>query len=293
VGETVTVWEVASGVVRTSASRKLWSPKEVRFGPRGHSLFVAAIDDSSVREWDLTTGKFRREFKSPAGKVCGLALSPDGKTMAVGDPKGTVTLWDLAGGKERAGLTEPQGKWAPEVSALEFSPDGATLAVGTGSAEYPGRAKLRLWDVTNRRPLWQQEFSDPICSVSFAPDGKGLAFVEKYGPVRLCDAATGKVRANWRSKVEYAESVTFAPGGRVVAVAGYRQNGVSAIAIGQVGLYDPATGAELLMIETPHDFESVAFSPDGKLLAVPYEVYNVDLHDIASFTRKGSATRKD
>jgi WD40 repeat protein len=224
-----------------------------------------------------------------------LALSPDGKTMAVGDPKGTVTLWDLAGGKERARLSEPRGKWTPEetrpVSALEFSPDGATLAVGTGSVQYPGWAELRLWDVTTRRRLWQLKFIEPICSVSFAPDGKGLAFVEKYGPVRLCDAATGKVHVSWRSRIDDAQSVTFGPGGRVVAVAGYRENPPAAI--GQAGLYDPATGAEQLMIETPHDFDSVAFSPDGKLLAVPYEVYGVDLYDVASFTRRGAATRRD
>jgi WD40 repeat protein len=217
--------------------------------------------------------------------------------MAVGDPKGSVTLWDLAGGKERARLTVPRGTWPPEeafrVSSLEFSPDGTTLAVGTGSVTYLGGAELRLWDVSNRRPLWHLKFSDPICSVSFAPDGKGLAFVENNGPVRLCNTYTGKVRSSWRTRIESIQSVTFGPGGRVAAVAGYRQNGVSTIGIGQAGLYDTATGAELLMIETPHDFDSVAFSPDGKLLAVPYEIYNVDLYDIASFTRKGSAARKD
>jgi WD40 repeat protein len=59
--------------------------------------------------------------------------------MAVGTFKRGVRLWEVATGKELAGI--PRG-FPRRVHAVVFSPDGKTLA--TASCE----REIKLWDVT-------------------------------------------------------------------------------------------------------------------------------------------------
>ncbi len=68
-----------------------------------------------------------------------LAISPDGRTLAVGERSGELALIDAAAGTIRrppAPLDD-----AGAVTSLAFAPDGRTLAVGA-------RDVIRLWDVT-------------------------------------------------------------------------------------------------------------------------------------------------
>ncbi|WP_413103925.1 WD40 repeat domain-containing protein [Streptomyces sp. Inha503] len=83
--------------------------------------------------------------------VTGVALSPDGRTLAsAGDdsdsnltPKHSVRLWDVKTGRQRATLSD--SLIASEVHHLAFSPDGKTLAV-------PSEYGLLLWNVATRKP---------------------------------------------------------------------------------------------------------------------------------------------
>ena len=45
-----------------------------------------------VSLWEASTGKPIRKFNGEARAV---AFSPDGKTLATGGLKGTITLWDV------------------------------------------------------------------------------------------------------------------------------------------------------------------------------------------------------
>jgi WD40 repeat protein len=46
-----------------------------------------------VSLWEASTGKLLRKFNGEAKAV---AFAPDGKTLATGGLKGTITLWDVA-----------------------------------------------------------------------------------------------------------------------------------------------------------------------------------------------------
>src|SRR5207244_3705463 len=91
----------------------------------GKTLATGENGSKVVRLWDLS-GETPKERAAPVNlpsAASGLALAPDGKTLAT-ESRGNVMLWDLSGEKprDRAAL---KGRSGPT-----FSPDGKTLACG-------------------------------------------------------------------------------------------------------------------------------------------------------------------
>ncbi len=66
------------------------------------------------------------EFKNDDWQVNVLAFSPDGRTLASGQNRGQVTLWDVAGNPSQTILGGRDAK----ITALAFAPDGNTIASG-------------------------------------------------------------------------------------------------------------------------------------------------------------------
>jgi len=107
----------------------------VLFTPDGREL-ITVSQDKTIRTWDVATGEPLRVLRPPIGRgregqLYAAALSPDGRTLAVGGfPPGwrddgfPVYLISLSAGRiERVlkGHTE-------EIKALAFGPDGRRLA---------------------------------------------------------------------------------------------------------------------------------------------------------------------
>ena len=197
--------------------------------------------------------------------VMSLAYLPDGKTLVTAGFQGAIELWDLIENKKVGGL---QGERSV-VRFVTITPDGKTLA-SVGDERI-----VKLWDLpagTMKRTIpnpsesirQSGRFSTSGC-LAFAPDGHHLA-ISAWGSeearysyeVRVFDERDGRLVWSHMGRGEAAVSLAFAPDGKTLASAGWRS----------VKLWDAQTGEPLRALEPScGGIYSVAFSPDGRMLA--------------------------
>jgi WD40 repeat protein len=259
-------WDVAPGRhIRELATQKnlVWA---LAFSPDGATLasgcssFGAPVD-GSVTLWDASTGKKIRELSGHVGGIGCLTFSPDGKTLASGGWDHTIRLWDTATGAERFPCEGHVGA----VRCADLSRDGKILASGGWDGS------VRLWDPTDGRELRKLVgHRDPVTSVAFAVDGKTLITAGADGSMRQWTVTTGMELNRIALR---CHTIANSPDGAHVAWVGpnAKLGGTSlSIRIGHA-----ATQKELRRLEGPHHWvevhhnwiESLAFSPDGNLLA--------------------------
>lgn len=151
----------------TEATLLAGSPKElVTLAASADGSLLAGVD--SVERLVLCdgTGKGVRMWKLPAVAV-GLAVQPDGKSVAVIGRNGIVRVWDAT-----ADPAKPTERWKAKLArspngAVAYSPDGKTLAAAS-------MLKVALFDVESGKQLGTIDRSwddGPFVSVAFSPDG--------------------------------------------------------------------------------------------------------------------------
>lgn len=190
------------------------------------------------------------------GPVTALALSPNGKTLAVGGADGSVRLWDLDGGllNERATL---KGH-SRAVTALAFALDGNTLASGGWDRT------VQLWDLRSgevKKRAVLEGHSLKVLALAFAPDGKTLASGGGDRTVRL-----------WDLTADYPTERAVLKGQRRVTSLAFASNGktlAQGSGDGTVRLLN-LRGADVTeqTALAGHTMKvlALAFSPDGKRL---------------------------
>ena len=233
----------------------------VTFAPDGKAVAVGYIN-GSVGLLDAATGRQLRTFRGPALPAVGVAVAPDGQSVAAsfGDwvrpiDGGGVAVWDAATGRKRFDLPGP----TQPVARVVYSPDGRTIAAASRDGT------IRTWDaaggtariVATRNPRG-------VFDVAFSPDGKVLASASTDATVVLWDAATGKEQAVLKGHEDEVEAVAFSPDGTYLASGGRDHN---------IRIWDPATHrlVELIIPGRAGWVTSLAFAPDGRTLASSHD----------------------
>ncbi|WP_405017360.1 PDZ domain-containing protein [Kitasatospora sp. NBC_00070] len=151
-------------------------------GEQGVVWITDAEGDDAVEYAPAVLGAERRRFAAgQLGRVLGLAVSPDGGTLALASHDGRVLLLTLADGTLHQLARSGHG----EVTGLAFSPDSRRLAWSQPTLGAESLRQIVLADLTDRTvaEATPQRFID--YSPVFTADGKHLAFlsVRNFDPV--------------------------------------------------------------------------------------------------------------
>jgi len=251
-------WDLAAGEVRETLSGHNGDVSGLAVSSDGRTLYSAS-DDTSAIVWDLS-GERRLARPFEAGKPFipddgdeypkGLAVSPDGRTLAVSQSDGTVDLIDARTLRRRRSLRALRGF----AAAVDFSPDGRLLAV-TGED-----GQVSLWDARTLEPAGELKgLRNTSQALTFSPDGRLLAAAEVNAETAVLRVWDVRRRALTGLRVPgQSPSVAFSPDGRLLATAVFDRG---------FQVRDARSGRLVARLQTDDLERSVAFAPDGDLLA--------------------------
>jgi WD40 repeat protein/energy-coupling factor transporter ATP-binding protein EcfA2 len=224
-------------------------------------LATSGVDDNTTRLWKLPGGQPHGPPLRGDEYPQRVAFSRDGRLIATAGYGGTVTIWQVAGGRRlrTIQLHDPDENYY--VQDVAFSPDGRLLATGDSETQ------LRFWRVDSGReygkPLTHLEVVD---AVKFSPDGKLVAAGLGDRTVHIWDVKTRQAYGPvLRGHTNGVESVDFSGDGKLLASAGDDRT---------VRLWTTATGLPHGQPVLAHEdtIWQVAFSPDGQTLATASEM---------------------
>jgi WD40 repeat protein len=272
---TVKVWEVATGTLRETLLGHVEAVKYAAFCPTDPSRLATASRDGTVKLWNLPARQQPRSWPCPSPQrvaagggrllVCGggrvqawdlakgslaalpptlaaalsaataVAVRPDARCIAVGDRVGSVRLLDARTGVEFAG----RSAHSRAVDALSWSPDGSTLLTAAAAER-----SARLWEVSAGAGCW-----------GLHPSGS----VRGAGPVRAAAFGRGRIALLVSAEGGVGSAAAVATRGKVDEPKGRD---------GRVVLWDRQSGRLTELTGDGQDVAALAFSPDGRTLAL-------------------------
>ena len=151
------------------------------FHPDGKRL-VTVGSDGKVIVTNATTGAVSSQWTVSKSDITTIAISADGKLVAVGDNRGTVSLWDI-NGKKKLASTKPLSQ---PIKSLDFSPKNNRLAIAGGGGRFRPPGGAYVWDgKPDSKPTRLKGQVMETTAVRFSPDGKMIATGSKDWSLRI------------------------------------------------------------------------------------------------------------
>ncbi len=227
------------------------------------SRWLAVADGAEVRIYDGRDLVLLHTFAADYAEA--LAFDADGDLLAVGGRDGSVQVWAVSDGGERAFFAGHQGR----VAGLAFSQVGELASVGADG-------RLVIWDLATggRAEELTAQSGAGLQSVAFSNNGRHLAAATANAEVVLW---TGRQRVEsvLLGHAGQVESVSFSADGDWLASGGRD---------GQVWVWNLGRGGQGRTLgEGGGWVQSVSFSADGKWLAAGGVDGNIRVWDRVGF----------
>ncbi len=146
--------------------------------------------------------------------ISAMAYSPDGSTLA-------VSGWHevLLVRSDGSGLIGRLTGECPRIESLVFTADGKTLGVAGGApAEF---GQVQIWDVASQKATHTfQPSADSLYGLSFAPDGKSVAFGGADKSARQIQIEDGKLLLDLKAHSDWVMGTAFSIDGKQLVTAG-------------------------------------------------------------------------
>lgn len=230
----------------------------------GHSKVVQAVVfspdkryvasgsfDSTIKIWDIESGRELRSLTGHLGAVKAMAWSPDGKWLASGGNDRTLRIWDVETGQETGKFDEGEST----VDVVAISADGRRIASG-GSGN-----RVLVRDMASRSTvLTLEDHQAPITAIAFSPAGDLLATGSEDERVNIWDLNKGKLAKTLKGHIGAITEVQFDATGQKLASGGADKT---------VRLWNAAKGRRLGTL-TGHDASmlEIVFSAPDKLTSL-------------------------
>lgn len=271
---TIRVWDLTSPeapprILDRFIGRMYGAVQFIQFDAAGRTFFTINSFKSTIRQWDLADLRtpprtlkiwekdapqiIDRSFAGEGAYILSVALSPDGRTLALGSNDANIYVWDMTTPDIAPRILAGHRS---KITALEFSADGCTLASGSW-------ATILLWDLSVPDPTATilRGHGDDVVEVAFTPDGHTLVSMDDDHTIRLWDlqAPAAVPRIFWNNSLSMG--IAYSPDGRTIASGGF--DGM--IRLWNLRMLNAAP--RTLNVGTDGSVVTVAFSPDGHTLA--------------------------
>jgi WD40 repeat protein len=206
--------------------------KAIAFGialqPKSQRAFIGC-SDFKVYDLDFAAAKFEpKELYGHESYVTTVALS--GNVLVSGGYDGKLIWWDTKANKQIRSI-DAHSKWIRKVVVSSDGKNFASVADDMFLRVWEVATGNKVLDVRGHEPITPHNFQSMLYAVTFSPDGTKIATADKTAKIIVWDSKTGSQLATMEAPIMY----TWDPKQRMHSIGGPR---------------------------------SLAFSPDGKLLAV-------------------------
>jgi RNA polymerase sigma factor (sigma-70 family) len=269
-------WDVASGKLLPESSDPDDNFAAVRFVDGSKHLLVAA-GQYIVYDWKAGRPVYRYPGPRKYFRSSWQPLAPDGSLMALSRDK-QITLLDTRLGQERWRLAQNSSL----AGALAFSADSRLLFVAES-----GKASVLVVDVATGETVRELKGEDQqFYRMAVSPDGRWLASSAINPSTRapaglvVWDVASGRPIHRLEQRDVYCRALAFSPTCKELAIALEQINQVPVSST--VTLIDVPTGRIKRSFAVPQQLMTMAYSPEGRTLAIGAGEGSLRLWEVAS-----------
>lgn len=253
----ISLWDLASGTrlrMLSGHESRVFAVAFSRDGLLAYSLGA----DGTLRQWDTATGfQLKSDLISDPASITAGAFSPDLRFAAVTDRTHTITIWDLAAGKQLRSMNhQVKSEW--EIRDMIFSPDSRRLATSIFGTYW-------IWDVESGEIIRSWQGGQPLVySKAFSPDGRRLISGDRVFQVKLWDLNDYSERWSRFAHNRSVSALDFIPSADLPAAVSGGEYGD-----GVIKVWDVNEGREVVSLSGhgPSGIYSIKSSNHGTLFA--------------------------